>query len=378
MYEINPNNVDDRHHRIHGGKTFAFAREQHCTVEDVIDFSANINPLGLSAQVETAIRDNLKHLVHYPDRFSTQLRESLAQIHRLKPKQILIGNGLTELIHLIPRAFGFKKILIPAPIFSEYDIAARIAGSDFYFLELSEKEDFQIRPEALINLIHAHKENGIDALFLCNPNNPSGHLLKKKVLLPVIAAAFHEGISVIVDEASIDYCPTESLIAEIPWYINLIVLRSFTKFYALPGLRIGYLAGNAAAVSQIERIKPAWSVNHLAEVAALASLKDPDYVEKSLQIVRQERTYLIKTLNQITGLTVYPGAANFLLIKLSETHPDADEISKQLEPSKILIRSCESFRGLSDRFIRIAVRSHQDNALLMSQLHRILQTGKTK
>ncbi len=378
MYEINPNNVDDTHHAVHGGKVFAFARTQGCAVDEVIDFSANINPLGISPKAEAAIRENLKHLVHYPDRFCTALREMLAQQHRLKSKQILIGNGSTELIHLIPRAFGFKNILIPAPVFLEYETAAKLAACGVHFLDLSEKDGFQVLPERLIDLIHKHKENGIEALFLCNPNNPTAHLLKKIALLPVIAAAFHEGITIIVDEAFIDYAPNESLMSEIPWYINLIVLRNFTKFHALAGLRIGYLAGNVTAVSQIERIKPAWSVNHLAELAALASLGDSVYIEKSLQIVEQERAYLIEMLAQIPGLNVFPSAANFLLIKLAETHPDADEISKRLGPSKILIRSCESFRGLSDRFIRIAVRSHEDNQLLMTQLHRILQAGEAK
>ena len=375
MYEINPSNVNDTQHAIHGGKVFDFARAQHCAVEEVIDFSANINPLGISPKAEAAIRENIQHLIHYPDRFCTALRETLAQQHRLKAGQLLIGNGSTELIHLIPRAFGFKNILIPAPTFSEYETAARLAGCGAHLLELEEKDSFQILPERLIDLIHQHKTNGIDALFLCNPNNPTGHLLPKKALLPVVAAAFHEGISVIVDEAFIDYAPSESLIGEIPWYINLIVVRNFTKFFSLPGLRIGYLAGGMQPVSQIESIKPAWSVNHLAEVAALASLADGDYIQKSLEQVEEERGYLTEMLGQIPGLTLFPSAANFILFLLNKPLPDADELAKRLGPAKILIRSCESFQGLGDRFVRIAVRSHKDNVLLVAQLRGILQPG---
>ncbi len=375
MYEINPSNLDDIQHVVHGGKVFAFARQQQCAVEDVIDFSANINPLGMSPKAEAALRENIQHLVHYPDRFCMALRETLAKQHRLKAGQILIGNGSTELIHLIPRAFGFKKILMTAPTFSEYETAAKLAGCAVQVLDLPAQDGFQLRPEMLIDLIHAHKTNGIDALFLCNPNNPTGQVLTKKALLPVIAAAFHEGISAIVDEAFIDYTPAESLIGEIPWYINLIVLRNFTKFYALPGLRIGYLAGGMHPVSQIESIKPTWSVNHLAEVAALASLSDADYVQKSLQLIEAERDYLIEALTQLPNLTVFPSAANFILFQLNKPLPDADELAKRLGPAKILIRSGESFRGLGDRFVRIAVRSHKDNALLVAQLRTILQPG---
>ncbi len=376
MYEINPSNLDDTSHAIHGGKVFSFARAQQCAPEEVIDFSANINPLGLSSRVETAIRENVPYLVHYPDRFCTRLRETLAKRHRLKPGQILIGNGSTELIHLIPRAFGFKHILIPAPSFSEYANAAKQADCAVHYLDMPEKDHFQLQPEMLIDAVHQHKTTGIEAIILCNPNNPTGQLLSKKALLPVVAAAFHEGISIIVDEAFIDFAPDESLVGEIPWYINLMVIRSFTKFYAVPGLRIAYLAGAAHPVAQIEKIKPLWSVNHLAEVAALASLNDTDYIEKSLQLIKKERAYLIENLRRIPGLTLFPSSANFILIQLGEAHPDADEVAKRLAAHKILIRSGETFRGLSDRFIRIAVRLREDNQKLIEALWSILTPNR--
>jgi len=363
-------NIDPQ---VHGGNRFDFARLQHCDLSEITDFSANINPLGISPLARLAIQENLESLVHYPDRFCTTLRDALALRHRLRPDQILIGNGSTELIHLIPRAFGFKKILIPIPSFSEYEVAAKLAGCEIDFLYLQEEDGYQIVPSDVIEIIET-RHHGIEAIFLCNPNNPTGHLLPKDALLSIIKAAFHEGVLVILDEAFIDYAESSSLIEETLWSINLIVLRSFTKFYGMPGLRIGYLVASAALTACIHKIKPAWSVNHLAALAAVAALKDEDYIRKSRQLVEEERLYLTQTLSALPGLTVFPSFANYLLLKLSEGQPDAAALEKSFGHSKILIRNCASFRGLSDRYIRIAVRSHSENQTFVGLLEEMLRS----
>lgn len=373
MYEINPFDIADTAKVVHGGKVFDFARTQGCHLSEILDFSANINPLGLSPMLRAAITENLCDIVHYPDRFCTTLRVLLAKHYRLKPGQLLIGNGSTELIHLIPRAMGLKRILIPSPSFSEYENAAHLAGATVEFIALREENDFRLDVREMVDKINNHQKNGIDAIFLCNPNNPTGHLLSKSDIISVLKAAFHLGVLVILDEAFIDFTEAPSFIEEIHWYINLIVVRSFTKFYAMPGLRAGYLAANAKTVSQIEAIQTPWSVNHLAAVAAAAGMGDVAYIKKSRQVIETERSYLSEALSCLPGLTVFPASANYLLLKLGEGVPDADELAKRLGPFKILIRSCESFRGLSDRYVRIAVKTHKDNQILITRLRYILE-----
>ncbi len=372
MFEINPFDLADTGKTIHGGKVFDFARSHSCDPSEVLDFSANINPLGLSPMAKAAILENLDDIVHYPDRFCAVLREMLALQYRLKAGQVLIGNGATELIHLIPRALGLKKILLPTPSFSEYERAAALAGADVLFMPLREENDYRLDVRVLVDWINDHKNNGIDAVFLCNPNNPTGHLLSKQEITSILKAAFHLGVLVILDEAFIDFTDAPSFVGEICWYINLIVVRSFTKFYAMPGLRAGYLAANAKTVSQIEAIKAPWSVNHLALVAAAAGLADAAYIQATHQLINTERSYLSEALSKLPGITVFPSSSNYLLFKLGRGTPDADELSKRLGPAKILIRSCESFCGLSDRHVRIAIRTHQENEVLIEKLREIL------
>jgi len=372
VYEINPFDLSDTGKAIHGGKVFDFARGQACHPSEVLDFSANINPLGLSPAAKVAIKENISDVVHYPDRFCAVLREMLAAQYRLKPGQLLIGNGATELIHLIPRAMGLKKILIPAPSFSEYESAARLAGAGVEFIALREENGFKLDVREMVDLINDNAKNGIDAVFLCNPNNPTGHLLSKSEIISILKAAFHLGVLVILDEAFIDFTDAPSFVGEVSWYINLVVVRSFTKFYAMPGLRAGYLSANANTVSRIEAIKPPWSVNHLAAIAAAVGMSDMAYIKESRQVVARERSYLSEALSKLPGLAVSPSSANYLMLKLSPEGPDADELSKRLVPFKILIRSCESFRGLSDRHVRIAVRTHKENEVLVARLQEIL------
>lgn len=372
MYEINPFNVNDTHCAVHGGNVVAFARAQGCQVSEVIDFSANINPLGLSPLALAAISNNLAQILNYPDRFCGRLREQVAQKQGLKVDQVLIGNGSTELIHLIPRALGLKKVLLPVPSFSEYEKAVVLSGAEPVFMALPADHDFSIDVDALVAKINGAQAEKIDAIFLCNPNNPTGHLLSKKDLGRILKAAYHLGVLVILDEAFIDFVPDASIIAECQWYINLIVLRSFTKFYALPGLRIGYLAANATLVSQIERIQVPWSVNHLAVVAAAAAMTDGDYIAESLRLVETEKVYLNDALSALPGVVVFPSSANFVLMKLPETGPDADFVSKSLGPDKMLVRSCESFRGLDESYLRIAIKTHAQNKQLIAKLRDLL------
>lgn len=352
----------------HGGNVFAFARQHGCRVEEVTDFSANINPLGMSPLAIDAVQENLRSLVHYPDPECIVLREALAQRHHVQVDQILVGNGSTELIHLLPGALRFRKVLIPVPSFSEYEAAADLAGCHVAFLVLREEARFQIIPSELIGAI----VKGVEAIFLCNPNNPTGHLLSKQETLQIIQAAQQKEIMVILDEAFIDYAEQASMVEETKRYPNLIVLRSFTSFFAMPGLRIGYLVANKEIVSVLEKAQPPWSVNRLAEVAAAESLKDTPYIKRSRQLIETERIYLFDTLSKVPGVDVYRSDANFILFRLLEKFLQVKELEAFFAREKILIRNCASFRGLNQWHIRVAVKSRDENQRLVRLLEEFL------
>lgn len=357
----------------HGGKIFEFARQQGCRIGEVTDFSASINPLGMSPIAVRAIQENLPSLVHYPDRNCTELRKALARRHDLNIDQILIGNGSTELIHLLPKALRLERVLIPVPSFSEYEAAAMLAGCAIRFLKLRDEENFTIRSTDLIKAM----EQGVDAVFLCNPNNPTGLLLQETEILTVLEMTKGEGIRIILDEAFIDYAEHASLLRATERYPNLIVLRSFTKFYGMPGLRVGYLVAREETVAQIERIKPPWSVNHLAQVAAAASLSDESYIEKSRRLIENERAYLSRVLSEFPGVTVFPSHANYLLLKLSADLFSIQAVEDVLYRERVLVRPCGSFRGLSEWYIRVAVKSRADNERLIRLLKSVCSKQRT-
>ncbi|HIE65026.1 MAG: threonine-phosphate decarboxylase CobD [Nitrospira sp.] len=352
----------------HGGNVFSFSRTHGCCVEEVSDFSASINPLGMSPLAIKAIQESLRSLVHYPDQECIELREVLAQHHEIKVDKILVGNGLTGLIRLLPGALRFRKVLIPVPSFSEYEAAADLAGCHVEFLVLREEARFQIIPSELIGAM----ARGVEAIFLCNPNNPTGHLLSRHEILKIVQAAQQKEIMVILDEAFIDYAEQASVIEETPQYPNLIVLRSFTSFFAMPGLRIGYLVANREIVSVLEKAQPPWSVNYLAEVAARESLKDASYIKRSCQLIEMERIYLFDALSKIPGVDVYRTEANFILFRLLENFLQVESLETLFVREKILIRNCASFRGLNPWHIRIAIKSHSENQKLVRLLRHIL------
>ena len=347
----------------HGGKIFEFAARQRCRIEEVTDFSASINPLGPSPLALQAIQEHLSALVHYPDRACRPLREALGRLYELEAVLILIGNGSTELIHLIPGALNLRRLLIPVPSFSEYEAAARLAGCRIDFFHLQEENQFQLVPAALIEASTPETE----ALFLCNPNNPTARLLPKADVLRIVQAAGERGIRVILDEAFIDYAEEASLIGETKRHPHLIVLRSFTKFYGLPGLRVGYLVADPALRTALEKAQVPWSVNHLAQAAAAASLDDPGYVRESLAAVEEERRFLSGALSELRGIAVFPSEANYILLKLSDRF-DLKALDAALVQAKILVRNCRSFRGLGPRHLRVAVRSRRENAKLIRLL----------
>jgi len=343
---------------LHGGDVYQAERNHK---KGIIDFSANINPLGLPSQVKKAILNNLDRIQHYPDPNAWILTQKIAQHWGIGRENILIGNGSVEFIYLIIFAYRPRLLLIPAPSFSEYERAGSCVGSQLRFLELDDEHEF--KPDFT-------KISKTDLLFLCNPNNPTGNLVLKNQEIKNLS-----GRLLVMDEAFMDFLPDEerhTLIRLAQKDKKIIVLRTFTKFYAVPGLRLGYLVAHEETVQRLKRHQVPWSVNTLAQLAGEYFLDDREYHRLTLQLIANERLYLFSTISKINGLKPYPSVANYLLIKIKNLKLTSSLLANELLKKGILIRDCSNFRSLNNKFIRIAVRSRKENEKLISALKDLL------
>ncbi len=354
----------------HGGNVYKVARERRISVERIVDFSASINPLGFPAAGLRAIRSALKQIVHYPDPDCWQLRHVLAQQCRVDPDMILVGNGSTELIHLLPRALAIKSALIIGPTFEEYARALMDAGSVVQYVHAKREERFRPPLQEVLRQLSA-KRSRFDAVFVCNPNNPTGQVMNRSALRELAEVVERLEGWLIVDEAFIDYCQEQSVVSMLGKYPRMVVLRSLTKFYAMPGLRIGYALAASKIVDRLKDRQPPWSVNSLAQDVSRAVLHDDVYARKSRALMENERSRLVRGLRSLPGVRVYPPAANFVLIELP-AWTSAGVVADGLASEGLLVRDCSPLPGLTMQMIRVAIRTAKENRRLIAALDTCL------
>lgn len=349
----------------HGGTIFAVARQLGVLPEALLDFSASINPLGPAPGVRDALTAAYDRLVHYPDSSSATLREALAACHGFTPQQICVANGSTELIHLIPRMqrFRIKRALLLVPSFSEYARSLELSGWSVDPLVMSAADGFKLD----ITKIEKALYRKYDLLFLCNPGNPTGRLYTRHEIGRLLELCRQAGTLFVHDEAFMDFCEEESAKQFLDEDGSLLILRSMTKFYGFPGLRLGYALGSPTLITELERLRPPWSVGLLAQAAGLAALADTNYARMTRELVAVERQRLSTAL-QGGGVKVFGGVANYLLVEIL-TGLTATELQHRLMERGILIRNCCNFAGLDERFFRVAVRSGRENDRLLQALH---------
>jgi threonine-phosphate decarboxylase len=342
----------------HGGDVRAASEETGIPVERIIDFSASINPLGMPGSVVAAISEGIPMVVHYPEPFSGRLTRHIGRWLGVAPGSVICGNGSTELIYLLARAMSPRRVLIPQPTFAEYERACRLQGAACVPLVLRKENGFLIDPDAF-----ASASAGCDMAFLCNPNNPTGGVLEREAVLAIARETRRRACRLVVDEAFIDFLPEHSVVREAAETGHLIVLRSLTKFYALSGLRIGFAVLSAQEADILRGHKEPWTVNTLAEQAAMAAILDTDYQTRTLSVISGERESLAKGF-QAAGVEHFPGTANYYLIRMNR----AQEVSAVLRHRGILVRDCSNFAGLDGSYLRVAVRSRTENERLMQEL----------
>ncbi len=352
----------------HGGDVYAAARELGRDVRRLLDFSASINPLGPSPAARRMLGRANDLLCHYPDPACRDLRHALATFWGRSPDEFLIGNGSTELIHLLPEALRIRHLLVIGPTFSEYAAAMARTGGQISTVMAARADGY--RPP--LEQVPGAMAKSIDAVLLCNPNSPTGQAGDAAQVRKLARQAARRGQWCIVDETFAEYCEQVSIVPEdLP--ARTIVLRSFTKFYGLPGLRVGYVVANSGVITRIKSQQPPWSVNMLAQRAAQLSLQDKRHSRRSLRFMDAERARVAKQLERLPGCSVFPSAANFLLMELP-ARLKAPRLVSALRRQGMLIRDCSQVPGLNDRSIRLAVRSRPDNDRLLRCLSETLGT----
>src|SRR5688500_9526002 len=354
--------LEPRLDRSHGGDVERWARSAGIEPGELLDFSASINPLGPPAAARQAFMKSYADLSRYPDPYGGKLKQALATRHRMRPQNILIGNGSTQLIYLLCTALRPRKALVVGPAFSEYSKALALAGADIRMLPLCADDGFQFSTERLT----AAWEKDCDIVFLATPNSVTGRLIPKTEMEKIARLALTRKSFVVVDEAFIDFVEAESVKALVRQNPYLIVLRSLTKYYALPGLRLGYLLSETSNVARFAACQEPWSINGPALSVALACLRDSRFATKTHHWLEKERTFLAERVAALLGFHPFASRTNFLLIKMERNGIDALQLRSFLLGRKILIRSCDSFAGLGAGYFRISVKRRKDNLRLLA------------
>jgi len=349
----------------HGGNLLKLSLVSGKPAGEILDFSANINPLGPPEMFRPLIAAQIGDLVHYPDPDCMDLVRAFSDRYGVAPEEVLMGNGSMEHLFLLPQILGKRRALIPVPTYVDYERAAELAGLAVMSIPLGEEAGFAPDLAAIEALLQ-----GDEILFLCRPNNPTGGLIPAAALRDL--AVRHPETVFVSDEAFADFTPEAETLIRPFRPENIVILKSLTKFYAMPGLRLGGVVAAPALIRRLRDRTPPWSVNTLAQTVGAAALRDTAYAEETLHFVRDRREELFAALRALPGLTVYPGAANFLLIRSDRGEFDAPEIARRLLTDGIAVRVCDNFAGLDRRFFRIAVRTEAENDRLLGALHRVL------
>ncbi|MBF8983568.1 threonine-phosphate decarboxylase [Lutibacter sp. B2] len=349
----------------HGGNIYEMEKKVGIDKSEFIDFSANINPIGVPESFKNALIENIDIIKNYPDPDYDLLIESISNYHTIDKSFITVGNGATEVIFSMINSIKPKCSLILAPTFLEYERALIKAGSRVKYFELEENNAFCL-DNNFLNVI----ENDIDCIILCNPNNPTSQLVSSDLMKDILAYCNTKNIHLIVDEAFIDFVDNpdaESLLKYTGQYNNLYIIKALTKFFALPGLRIGYgITSNQSILQDIKSEKEPWTVNSYAALAGEVVLKDKNYIKQSREWIVNERKRFYNLLKEIDSIKVYKPNSNYILFKVKNKEIKLKEI---LLKNKILIRSCDNYRNLTNDFYRIAIKDKESN----DQLIKILQ-----
>jgi threonine-phosphate decarboxylase len=358
----------------HGGDGWQVAEALGVPVSEILDFSANINPRGLPPRAMARLAEDAadsRLLGLYPDPSARRLRKALSKRLAVPPDAIVVGPGAEALLSPILRSLRATHALVPVPAFSEYRRVCAQQGAEFVPFGLDRSECFRIPVTRFCVRIEKERCN---AVFLNNPHNPSGAMLEAREVRRILDSTKSIGGTLILDEAFIDYAPSASLVVEAAGLQGLIVVRSLTKFYGCPALRVGYAVARPEMIRRVMDGLPTWPVTQLAMDALAEAVEDGEYADASIRENTVERERMAESLKAL-DVVVFPSAANYLLLELAMGTPAASELRARLiSKHRILIRNCESYEGLeAGRYVRVAVRSREENGRLVGALREELK-----
>lgn len=358
--------------KFHGSDLELIEQYYHIPKEQIISFSANVNPLGISPAFRQSMLDHIDIVTSYPDRAYTKLKEALSQYCGCPADHILPGSGVTELLSRFIREIQPKKALLINPTYSEYEREIQLSGGELYSFQLKEELDFRLDITALLDCL----SDSYDLLILCNPNNPTGSALNQKELSQIFSFCAEKNIYVLVDETYIEFAADVEALTSVSLtekFDNIFVLRGVSKFFASPGLRLGYaVTGNKSWKERIVNSQNPWGINSLAAACAPAMFNDKDYISKTRQFTATERDRLMAILKKEPALHVYEPSANFILIKLLKEGVTSGQVFEHAIQSGLMLRDCSTFPGLEEKFIRFCFCLPEQNDLLVEKILEVV------
>ena len=341
----------------------------HLDKKHIVNFGANVNPLGLSEMVKDAIASHLDVLSSYPDREYTSLRETISGYCGIPADFILPGNGSSELISLLIEARAPKRTLILGPTYSEYSRELSFSGSSQEYYHLKEAADFQLDAEDLCRVLDA---GGYDFLILCNPNNPTSSAILKEDLRDLLRFCETHHIFIMIDETYVEFAPDISAVTAVPLTLefkNLMILRGVSKFFSAPGIRLGYgITGNQEFLRKMKEKQIPWSLNSIGAFAGELMLKDTDYIDRTRSLILSERERLYQALSADPNYKAYQPYANFILLQIVKKGVTSFDVFERCIKNGLMIRDCASFQCLDGEYIRFCIMMPEDNTRLLHKL----------
>ncbi len=333
--------------------------------EDITSFSANVNPLGISPKLRQTLSERIDAITSYPDRDYVSLRRCIADYAGTDFENIIVGNGSTELISLFIQIEHPKKALVVGPSYSEYEREISLGGGTTLYYPLREEDGFVLNTQDFICSL----KDDIDLLVLCNPNNPTSTCITNKSMRMILDACLQHGIYVMTDETYVEFADDTEAITSVPlthYYNNLVILRGTSKFFAAPGLRLGYaVTGNKDLIKMINTRKNPWTINSLAAIAGEIMFQDEAYIRETRQLISTERKRLYELFQQRSDFKAYKPSGNFMLVKILRDDLTSQDLFDRAIRQGMMIRDCSTFPFLDDKYIRFCFMKPEMNNKLI-------------
>lgn len=353
---------------FHGSDLEKIERTYNIKKEDIIQFSANVNPLGISFALRKTLAEHIDAISTYPDREYTSLRRCIARYANTDPRNIVVGNGSTELISLFIRITHPDKALIVGPTYSEYEREVAMGGGRSHYFSLTEASEFCLDTAALTEEL----SRDVDLLILCNPNNPTSSVIRHAQMREILDYCKRRSITVLVDETYVEFTEDVEDVTAIPlteYYNNIVILRGISKFFAAPGLRLGYaVCGSRDLLQKIEQCKNPWTINSLAAIAGEIMFTDDEYIRQTRELISGERRRILAALEASPAFQPYQPHANFVLAKILKENLTSSDVFEAAIRRNLMIRDCSTFPFLNDKYFRFCFMLPEQNDALMKVL----------